>query len=104
MYLRVREPVPELGLQLAELLVGPEDEGRVEDAGAPQPQDEHVVSLRGVPLLDVVHRDLLQATVRGLPGGGKGGVLLVNVVNSQMLQKKGLLYRDSTAVLRTSSI
>ncbi len=67
-YLRVRELGAELGLQLAELLVGPEEEDGVGDARSAHAQYEHVVALGGVALLQVVHGNLQQAAVRGLPG------------------------------------
>ncbi len=77
MDLGVGKPVPQLGLELAELLVRPKDEGGIPDAGPPQPQDEHVVALGRVPLLDVVDGHLLDAAVRGLAARQQCGFVVL---------------------------
>ena len=57
----------ELGVELAELLVGPEEVGGVLDALPLHLQDEDVVLLGAVPLLDVLQEHLLQPPVGGHP-------------------------------------
>jgi hypothetical protein len=54
----------QLCVQLAKLLVRPEQEGGVLDALALDLEDEDVVLLGGVAFLDVVHADRFEAAVR----------------------------------------
>ena len=55
----------EFGVELAELLVRPEEVGGVLDALPLHLQDEDVVLLGAVPLLDVLQEHLVQAAVAG---------------------------------------
>ena len=67
MTLGERELVPELGIQLAELLVRPEEEGGVLHSLPLDLEDEDVVLLRRVSLLDVVDVDGCESAVRHQP-------------------------------------
>ena len=75
----------ELGVELAELLVGPEEEGGVPDALALHLQDEDVVLLGAVPLLDVLQRHLVQPPVRRQPVTTWSQVLLANWDHHEMI-------------------
>ena len=63
-----RKLVAQLGVQLAKLLVGAEEEGGVLHSVSLDLEDEDVVLLGGVALLDVVDVDRGEATVRQQPG------------------------------------
>ena len=65
----------ELGVELAELLVGPEEVGGVLDALPLDLQDEDVVLLGAVPLLDVLQRHLVQTPVRREPEERKPDII-----------------------------
>ena len=66
----------ELCVELAELLVRPEEVGGVLDALPLDLQDEDVVLLGAVPLLDVLQEHLVQAAVGGEAEGQKNQMVI----------------------------
>ena len=66
----------EFGVELAELLVRPEEVGGVLDALPLHLQDEDVVLLGAVPLLDVLQEHLVQAAVGGEAEGQKNMMVI----------------------------